>query len=136
MSRFLVGALMFVLALSCDKAKSDAKPSAPLASVIHIRARSPLRSWSGLSRTSVRLAMPAGTGVSGLESDGADLLYCGGGMSGKSGILKLVFDEAWPTTYDPGFVAMLSITIPLAVVGGLLVRRFGSRLPRHVSAAR
>jgi glutamine cyclotransferase len=30
-----------------------------------------------------RLEMPAGTGVSGLESDGADLLYCGGGSSGK-----------------------------------------------------
>lgn len=30
-----------------------------------------------------RLRMPAGTGVSGLESDGADLLYCGGGGSGK-----------------------------------------------------
>ncbi|HNW63866.1 MAG TPA: hypothetical protein PKJ32_12745 [Piscinibacter sp.] len=30
-----------------------------------------------------RLAMPAGTGVSGLESDGAGLLYCGGGSSGK-----------------------------------------------------
>ena len=30
-----------------------------------------------------RLALPAGTGVSGLESDGADLFYCGGGGSGK-----------------------------------------------------
>jgi glutamine cyclotransferase len=30
-----------------------------------------------------RLDMPAGTGVSGLESDGADLFYCGGGESGK-----------------------------------------------------
>ncbi|NRF67151.1 hypothetical protein HLB44_09170 [Aquincola sp. S2] len=30
-----------------------------------------------------RLQMPAGTGVSGLESDGAALLYCGGGTSGK-----------------------------------------------------
>ncbi len=30
-----------------------------------------------------RLEMPAGTGVSGLESDGADLFYCGGGLSGK-----------------------------------------------------
>ena len=30
-----------------------------------------------------RLQMPAGSGVSGLESDGADLLYCGGGDSGK-----------------------------------------------------
>ena len=30
-----------------------------------------------------RLEMPAGTGVSGLESDGADLFYAGGGGSGK-----------------------------------------------------
>lgn len=29
------------------------------------------------------LQMPTGTGVSGLESDGADRLYCGGGKSGK-----------------------------------------------------
>jgi outer membrane protein assembly factor BamB len=30
-----------------------------------------------------RLEMPAGMGVSGLESDGAGLFYCGGGPSGK-----------------------------------------------------
>jgi len=30
-----------------------------------------------------RLAMPPGVGVSGLESDGADLFYAGGGGSGK-----------------------------------------------------
>ena len=30
-----------------------------------------------------RLEMPAGTIVSGLESDGAGLFYCGGGVSGK-----------------------------------------------------
>ena len=30
-----------------------------------------------------RLVMPDGIGVSGLESDGADLFYCGGGSSGK-----------------------------------------------------
>jgi len=30
-----------------------------------------------------RLEMPRGTGVSGLESDGADLFFCGGGASGK-----------------------------------------------------
>ncbi len=30
-----------------------------------------------------RLEMPPGTGVSGLESDGGDLFYCGGGKSGK-----------------------------------------------------
>lgn len=29
-----------------------------------------------------RLAMPAGTGVSGMESDGGETLYCGGGNSG------------------------------------------------------
>jgi glutamine cyclotransferase len=29
------------------------------------------------------LDMPAGTGVSGLESDGADQFFCGGGRSGK-----------------------------------------------------
>lgn len=30
-----------------------------------------------------QLQMPTGTGVSGLESDGANLFYCGGGPSGK-----------------------------------------------------
>ncbi|HSB98844.1 MAG TPA: hypothetical protein VLE45_02935 [Burkholderiaceae bacterium] len=30
-----------------------------------------------------RLEMPPGTGVSGMESDGAGLFYCGGGSSGK-----------------------------------------------------
>ena len=30
-----------------------------------------------------RLGMPPGTGVSGLESDGGDRLFCGGGKSGK-----------------------------------------------------
>ena len=30
-----------------------------------------------------RLEMPRGIGVSGLESDGADLFYCGGGATGK-----------------------------------------------------
>jgi glutamine cyclotransferase len=30
-----------------------------------------------------RLEMPSGIGVSGMESDGADLFYCGGGPSGK-----------------------------------------------------
>ncbi len=30
-----------------------------------------------------RIGMPPGIGVSGMESDGADLFYCGGGTSGK-----------------------------------------------------
>ena len=35
-----------------------------------------------------RLQMPAGTVVSGLESDGGDLFYCGGGSSGKVRAVK------------------------------------------------
>jgi glutamine cyclotransferase len=30
-----------------------------------------------------RIEMPPGTGISGLESDGGDLFFCGGGPSGK-----------------------------------------------------
>lgn len=30
-----------------------------------------------------RLEMPSGVGISGLESDGADVFYCGGGKSGR-----------------------------------------------------
>ena len=35
-----------------------------------------------------RLRMPAGTGVSGLESDGGELLYCGGGNSGTVRVVR------------------------------------------------
>jgi len=35
-----------------------------------------------------RLEMPKGDGVSGLESDGADLFWCGGGASGKLRAVK------------------------------------------------
>lgn len=35
-----------------------------------------------------RLRMPKGTGVSGLESDGGDLMYCGGGNSGKVRVVR------------------------------------------------
>jgi glutamine cyclotransferase len=34
------------------------------------------------------LEMPAGTGVSGLESDGADQFFCGGGSSGKVRVVR------------------------------------------------
>lgn len=34
------------------------------------------------------LEMPQGIGVSGLESDGADLFYCGGGSSGKIRVVR------------------------------------------------
>lgn len=35
-----------------------------------------------------RIAMPSGAGVSGLESDGRDLFYCGGGASGKLRVIR------------------------------------------------
>lgn len=35
-----------------------------------------------------RLEMPQGTGVSGLESDGADRFFCGGGASGKLRVVR------------------------------------------------
>ena len=35
-----------------------------------------------------RLDMPRGVGVSGLESNGADLLFCGGGISGKLRVVR------------------------------------------------
>lgn len=35
-----------------------------------------------------RLAMPAGVGVSGLESDGADRFFCGGGGTGKVRVVR------------------------------------------------
>ena len=35
-----------------------------------------------------RLEMPAGVGVSGLESDGGDRFYCGGGKSGKVRVVR------------------------------------------------
>jgi glutamine cyclotransferase len=35
-----------------------------------------------------KLEMPPGTGVSGLESDGGDRLFCGGGTSGKVRVVR------------------------------------------------
>ena len=35
-----------------------------------------------------RIEMPAGIGVSGLESDGADRFFCGGGESGKVRVVR------------------------------------------------
>ncbi|POZ99320.1 hypothetical protein C4E44_35620, partial [Pseudomonas sp. MWU12-2312b] len=34
------------------------------------------------------LKMPAGIGVSGLESDGGERFFCGGGMSGKVRVVR------------------------------------------------
>ena len=42
----------------------------------------------GSGRVLARLRMPAGTGVSGLESDGGALFYCGGGDSGTVRVVR------------------------------------------------
>ncbi len=43
-----------------------------------------------------RLEMPRGTGISGLESDRADLFYCGGGASGKVRAVRRPRRESHP----------------------------------------
>lgn len=42
----------------------------------------------GTGEVLARLDMPRGIGVSGLESDGADLFFCGGGNSGKVRVVR------------------------------------------------
>ena len=41
------------------------------------------------------LQMPPGMGVSGLESDGADRFFCGGGNSGKVRVVRRPRRDAW-----------------------------------------
>jgi glutamine cyclotransferase len=48
-----------------------------------------------------RLEMPRGTGVSGLESDGAGLFYCGGGDSGKVRAVRRPNAAARPAKTEP-----------------------------------
>ena len=44
------------------------------------------------------LAMPPGVGVSGLESDGADRFFCGGGSSGKLRVVRRPKRQAFPSS--------------------------------------
>lgn len=44
------------------------------------------------------LAMPPGVGVSGLESDGADRFFCGGGSSGKLRVVRRPKRQASPSS--------------------------------------
>ena len=48
-----------------------------------------------------RLAMPPGTNISGLESDGADLFYCGGGPTGKVRAVRRPAKRAKRCTRSP-----------------------------------
>ena len=48
-----------------------------------------------------RLEMPHGAGVSGIESDGADLFYCGGGQSGKIRAVRRPKGDRSLTTTTP-----------------------------------
>jgi membrane protease YdiL (CAAX protease family) len=46
------------------------------------------------------------------------------GMSGKPGIAAMVFHEPWPSAYDPAFLVWLGVSVPVAVFGSLIVKRF------------
>lgn len=62
----------------------------------------------------------------GLHVFGNVILHEVLGMSGKSGIATMVFHEPWPSSYDPAFLVWLGVSIPTAVTGALLVKRFRS----------
>ncbi|WP_242103549.1 type II CAAX endopeptidase family protein [Lysobacter sp. M2-1] len=64
----------------------------------------------------------------GLHVFGNVLLHEVLGMSGKSGIATMVFHEPWPSAYDPAFLVWLGVSIPVAVTGALLVKRFGMKI--------
>ncbi len=72
----------------------------------------------------------------GLHVFGNVILHEVLGMDGKSGFLKMVFDQPWPSSYDPGLLAWLGITLPAVMVGAYLTRRFKKGLPARVPAAR
>jgi membrane protease YdiL (CAAX protease family) len=64
----------------------------------------------------------------GLHVFGNVILHEVLGMSGKSGIATMVFHEPWPSSYDPAFLVWLGVSIPVVVIGALIVRRF-RRIP-------
>src|SRR4029450_4419188 len=49
-----------------------------------------------------RLEMPSGVGVSGLESDGGDQFFCGGGRGGKVRAIRGPRGPAWDNSRPPG----------------------------------
>ena len=66
----------------------------------------------------------------GLHAFGNLILHEVLGMSGKSGITTIVLHEPWPDSFDPAFLVWLGVCISMAAIGALLVKRFGSRLPK------
>jgi membrane protease YdiL (CAAX protease family) len=64
----------------------------------------------------------------GLHVFGNVILHEVLGMGGRPGIATIVFHEPWPSSYDPAFLAWLVVSIPVLVIGALIVKRF-SRLP-------
>jgi membrane protease YdiL (CAAX protease family) len=59
----------------------------------------------------------------GLHVFGNVILHEVLGMSGESGIATMVFHEPWPRSYDPAFLVWLGVSIPLVVIGAVIVRR-------------
>ncbi len=63
-----------------------------------------------------RLEMPAGTMVSGLEWDGGELFYCGGGKSGKLRAVKRPSRQRqWPPPAS-GMPAVCNTTTPPTIM--------------------
>jgi uncharacterized protein len=59
----------------------------------------------------------------GLHVFGNVILHEVLGMGGKPGIATMVFHEPWPSSYDPGLLVWLGVSIPTAMIGALLVKR-------------
>jgi membrane protease YdiL (CAAX protease family) len=70
----------------------------------------------------------------GLHVFGNVILHEVLGMGGKSGIATMVFHEPWPSSYDPAFLVWLGLSIPTAVIGTLIVKRFRRMPGRSVSS--
>lgn len=64
----------------------------------------------------------------GLHVFGNVLLHCVLGMSSSASLYNVVADAAWPRTYDPGFWALMSVTIAIVVVAAFFANKLNPRL--------
>jgi membrane protease YdiL (CAAX protease family) len=65
----------------------------------------------------------------GLHVAGNIVLHHVLGLSGQPSLLTPVFDQPWPTTYDPAFVVWLAILIPVVTIAALWHHRIKEKLP-------
>lgn len=65
----------------------------------------------------------------GLHVAGNIVLHQVLGLSGQASLLRPVFDQPWPTTYNPGFVAWLAIMVPIVIAAAYCHHRMETRPP-------